>query len=113
MPDATPHSVTRDDLRDALASRSQRRPTSLLNAAPAEAPAWEWDAELPAGERLELHELRALVAEQREQLEALTAGHEAAERRERELTGALAELAGAGPFGRRRVVASLRSRGLV
>src|SRR4051794_15902485 len=115
MADATPNSVTRDDLRDALSSRGRKRPTSLLAAepAPAQAPAWEWDAALPAGERLELDELRQVVAEQREHLDRLTAAEEAAAVRERELRDALYELADAGIFARRRVLASLRSRGVL
>jgi hypothetical protein len=113
MADVTPQSVTRQDLRDALASGPGRRPTSLLNASPADAPAWDWDGELNPGERLELHELRQLTAEQRDHLEELTAGQEAAAVREGELKSALERLAAAGPFARRAVLAELRRTNLV
>jgi DNA-binding transcriptional MocR family regulator len=113
MADATPNSVTRDDLRDALSTRGRKRPTSLLSSEPSPAPAWEWDAGMPAGERLELDELRQVVAEQREHLETLTAAQESAAEREHELREALAELAGAGMLARRALVAELRASGLV
>ena len=113
MADATPNSVTRDDLRDALSTRGRKRPTSLLSSEPSPAPAWEWDAGMPTAERLELDELRQVVAEQREHLEALNAAQESASEREEELRDALAELAGAGVFARRGVIASLQARGLV
>jgi hypothetical protein len=120
MADVTPQSVTRQDLRDALASGPGRRPTSLLNAAPVEttpvetAPAWDWDGgELGAGEQLELHELRQLAAEQREHIEEVSTAKDAAEARERELRAGLQQLAGAGPFRRGRVIADLRGHGLL
>ena len=113
MADATPNSVTRDDLRDALSTRGRKRPTSLLSSEPSPAPAWEWDAGMPTADRLELDELRQVVAEQREHLERLNAAQESAAEREEELRDALSELAGAGLFARHRVLASLRSRGLV
>jgi hypothetical protein len=109
-----PHaSVTRQELSDALAAGPRRRPTTLINAAPADAPAWDWDAELAPGERLELHELRQVVAEQRTALDALTAGRDAAEARERELRLALRTLAAAGLWQRRGVVAELERDGLI
>jgi hypothetical protein len=114
MADVTPQSVTRQDLRDALATGPGRRPTSLLNATPAETPAWDWDgAELGAGERLELHELRQLSAEQREHIEELTTAKESAEARERELRTGLQRLAKASAIGRRRVIADLRKLDLL
>jgi hypothetical protein len=115
MADVTPQSVTRQDLRDALASGPGRRPTSLFNAAPVEpAPAWDWDGgELGAGEQLELHELRQLAAEQREHIEELTSAREAAEARERELRTGLQQLASASPFRRGRVIAGLRKLDLL
>jgi hypothetical protein len=109
MADETPQSVTRQDLRDALASGPGRRPTSLFTASPVDAPAWDWDGgELGAGEALELHELRQLAIEQRQHIEELTTAKEAAELRERELRTGLARLAEASPLGRRRVLADLR-----
>jgi uncharacterized protein involved in exopolysaccharide biosynthesis len=113
MTDDSHKSVTQQDLREALAPRAARQPTSLMQAAPVEERAWDWDAELAAGERLELHELRQVVAEQREELERLIAADEAAAAREGELRDALAKLASAGPFGRRRVLGELRSCGLL
>jgi hypothetical protein len=113
MADATPPSVTRDDLREALAPRAGRRPSRLLGSVPEESPAWEWDADLATGDRLELEELRQVVGEQREHLERAEAAREAAAAREEELRAALAELAGAGILARRGVVAELRARGLV
>jgi hypothetical protein len=114
MADVTPQSVTRQDLRDALATGPGRRPTSLFNATPAETPAWDWDgAELGAGERLELHELRQLSTEQREHIDELTTAKEAAEAREQALRSGLRRLANASPIGRRRVIADLRRTDLL
>jgi hypothetical protein len=113
MPDVTPDPVTRDDLRDALSARGRKRPTGLLSSEPSPAPAWEWDAGMHTAERLELDELRQVRAEQREHLERLHAAQESAAESETELRAALTELAGSGPFARRRVLASLRARGLI
>jgi hypothetical protein len=109
-----PHpSVTRQELSDALAAGPRRRPTTLINAAPVDAPAWDWDAELAPGERLELHELRQVVTEQRAALETLTHERDAAETRERELRLALRSLAAAGLWRRRAVLAEIERAGLL
>src|SRR4051794_23293303 len=140
MADAPQNSVTRDDLRDALAhSAPRRRPTGLLSARRDEPrgvdepraeheprgvgeprhageraaePAWDWDAAPSTADRLELEELREVTAEQRRHIDDLVTAQEVAAETERELRGALAELAGAGPLRRRAVAARLRERGL-
>jgi hypothetical protein len=124
MADAPHNSVTRDDLRDALAAAGpRRRPTGLFSA-PGEArerdsqPAWDWDAARDAGvpsasAALELEELRGVTAEQRRHIEELVCAQETAAETERELREALSELAAAGPFRRRAVVDGLRTRGLL
>jgi hypothetical protein len=113
MTDDLHKSVTRDDLRNALASGTGRAPTNLLSAAPAEAPAWEWDSGLNAGERLELEELRQLTDEQRERLEELTVLEAAAAERADQLQEALRRLATTGAFKRGAVIAELRRAGLL
>jgi hypothetical protein len=129
MADAPQNSVTRDDLRDALAHPGpRRRPTGLLSARPEEhehepasrrattapgEPAWDWDAGPGAAEQLELEELRELTAEQRRHIDELVSAHEAAADSARELRDALTALAAAGPLGRRPVVRDLRRRGLI
>jgi hypothetical protein len=113
MTDDLHKSVTQDDLRNALASGTGRAPTTLLNAAPVEAPAWEWDSGLNAGERLELEELRQLTGEQRERLEELTVVEAATAERAEQLQEALRRLAGTGAFRRGAVVAELRRAGLI
>jgi hypothetical protein len=120
MADAPQHSVTRDDLRDALAhSAPRRRPTGLLSEPrepreePSSEPAWDWDAAPSTAERLELDELREVTAEQRRHIDELVTTQATAADTERELRSALAELAGAGVIRRRAVVADLRRRGLV
>jgi hypothetical protein len=123
MADAPQNSVTRDDLRDALAhSGPRRRPTGLLSPRPDEArrepapapePAWDWDAAPSAADQLELEELRGVTAEQRHHIDELVTAQAAAAEAERELREALAELAGAGVLRRRAVVAGLRRRGLI
>lgn len=118
MADAPQNSVTRDDLRDALAhSAPRRRPTGLLSEPrePDEGhePAWDWDAAPSTADRLELEELREVTAEQRRHIDELVTAQTDAANTERELRGALAELAGAGLMRRRAVVADLRRRGLV
>jgi hypothetical protein len=113
MADESHKTVTRQDLSNALASGGRRQPTTLMNAAPLDAPAWNWDSELATGEHLELQELRQLTGEQRERLDELTESCAALEVRERELREALSRLAAAGVFGRRPVVADLRRRGLL
>lgn len=117
MADAPPqNSVTRDDLRDALAAGPRRRPTGLLSPRREESdaqPAWDWDAAPSAADQLELEELRQVTAEQRRHIDQLVAAQEQAAATEHELRSALSELAGAGVFGRRAVVTSLRRRGLI
>jgi hypothetical protein len=109
-----PHkSVTRDDLRNALASGTGRAPTNLLSATPAEAPAWEWDSGVSASERLELEELRQLTTEQRERLEELTVVEAAASERADQLLEALRRLASTSAFRRGAVIAELRRAGLI
>jgi hypothetical protein len=117
MADAPQNSVTRDDLRDALAHPGpRRRPMGLLSPRPDEPrpePAWDWDAGSGAAEALELEELREVTAEQRRHIDELVTAHAAAAETERQLRDALAELAGAGVLRRRAVVAGLRERGLI
>ena len=114
MGDQQHNSVTRQDLSDALAVGARRRPSTLMNAAPKPSrPAWDWDTELGPGERLELHELRQVVAEQRAELEGLDAARKAADGRAQGLHAALERLAAAGPFRRRAVIAELRDCGLL
>jgi hypothetical protein len=133
MADAPQNSVTRDDLRDALAhSAPRRRPTGLLSEpserfAPSEPrvasqprdepvtsePAWDWDAAPSTADRLELEELREVTAEQRRHIDELVTAQSVAADTERELRDALAELAGAGVMRRRAIVAGLRQRGLL
>jgi hypothetical protein len=120
MAEAPQNSVTRDDLRDALAHKApRRRPTGLLSE-PREArepvssePAWDWDAAPSAADRLELEELREVTAEQRRHIDELLTAQDHAADSERELRAALAELAGAGVMRRRAIVAGLRERGLL
>jgi hypothetical protein len=113
MTDDLHKSVTRDDLRNALASGTGRAPTNLLSASPAEAPAWEWDGGVSASERLELEELRQLTTEQRERLEELTVVEAAAGERADLLQEAVRRLASASPFKRGAVIAELRRAGLL
>jgi hypothetical protein len=119
MADAPQNSVTRDDLRDALAHAGpRRRPTGLLSARPDEPrrepePAWDWDAAPSAADQLELDELREVTAEQRRHIDELVTAQAAAATTESELRDALAELAGAGVMRRRTLVAGLRERGLI
>jgi Spy/CpxP family protein refolding chaperone len=117
MADASQNSVTRDDLRDALAhSGPRRRPTGLLSArpqAPAAEPAWDWDAAPGEPELRELDDLRSITAEQRQHIDELVTAQEAAAETERELREALAELATASLMRRRAVVARLRAHGLI
>jgi hypothetical protein len=110
------NSVTRDDLRDALAAGPRRRPTGLLSPRREEResePAWDWDAAPSAADQLELDELRGVTAEQRRHIEQLVAARDVAAQTERELRAALAELATASIFRRRAIVTGLRSRGLI
>jgi hypothetical protein len=117
MADAPQNSVTRDDLRDALAhSGPRRRPTGLLSARPQEReaePAWDWDAAPGEPDLRELDDLRSITAEQRRHIDELVTAQEAAAETERELRAALAELASAGLMRRRAVVARLRAHGLI
>jgi Spy/CpxP family protein refolding chaperone len=118
MADAPQNSVTRDDLRDALAhSGPRRRPTGLLSARPerepSAQPAWDWDTGTGVTEQHELIDLRDVTAEQRRHIADLVRAQELAAATERELREALSELAGAGVLRRRAVVATLRQRGLV
>jgi hypothetical protein len=129
MADAPQNSVTRDDLRDALAAHGpRRRPTGLFSRPEAEPerepaherehqrepePAWDWDAAPNAADALELDELRGVTAEQRCHIDELVAAQEAAAETERQLREALSELAAAGVLRRRAVVAGLRQRGLL
>lgn len=132
MADAPQNSVTRDDLRDALAhSAPRRRPTGLLSEPhearhepfverherpaepPSSEPAWDWDAAPSTADRLELEELREVTAEQRRHIDELVTAQSTAADIEHELRAALTELAGAGVMRRRTVVADLRRRGLV
>jgi hypothetical protein len=137
MADAPQNSVTRDDLRDALAAHGPlRRPTGLFSrpeesdesqeshepvrdrdrehGVPREPePAWDWDASPNAADALELDELRGVTAEQRRHIDELVTAQEAAAETERQLREALSELAAAGALRRRAVVAGLRARGLL
>jgi hypothetical protein len=125
MADVPHNSVTRDDLRDALAAAGpRRRPTGLFSRpeatedrerdpAPAPAPAWDWDAAPSTAAALELDELRGVTAEQRRHIEELAAAQATAAETERELREALGELAAAGLLRRRAVVDRLRARGLL
>jgi|tagenome__1003787_1003787.scaffolds.fasta_scaffold20419856_2 hypothetical protein len=116
MADAPHNSVTRDDLRDALASAGpRRRPTGLFSAPARERPepAWDWDASPSAADALELEELREVTAEQRRHIDDLVTAQERAQSTERELRDALTELASAGLLRRRAVITGLRARGLL
>jgi hypothetical protein len=119
MADAPQNSVTRDDLRDALAAAGpRRRPTGLFSRPEGTQPAWDWDAARDAAtpsaaEALELDELRGVTAEQRRHIEELVAAQEASAQTEHELREALSELAAAGMFRRRAVIDGLRARGLL
>jgi hypothetical protein len=117
MADAPQNSVTRDDLRDALAHPGpRRRPTGLLSVRPdarQPEPAWDWDAGTGVAGQLELEELREVTAEQRRHIDELVAAREAAADAERDLRDGLAALATAGPVRRRAVVRDLRERGLL
>jgi hypothetical protein len=113
MTDDLHKSVTRDDLRNALASGTGRAPTNLLSAQPAETPAWEWDSGVTTGERLELDELRQLTTEQRERLEELTVLEAASSEKADQLQEAVRRLASASTFKRGAVIAELRRAGLL
>ena len=100
-----PH-VSGQELRAALAQNGRSRPNPLMTEG---TPAWEWTTD----EQVELVELRASVATLQDQLAELRDAVDSSRVRERELRDGLRELAGAGLFRRRGVVAELAARGLV
>jgi hypothetical protein len=100
-----PH-VSGQELRAALAQNGRSRPNPLMADGP---PAWEWTTD----EQVELVELRATVATLQDQVGELRDAVDAGRARERELRDALRQLAGAGPWKRRGVLAELGARGLV
>jgi hypothetical protein len=107
-----PH-VSADELRAALAPKPSRRSPVLEHVmadAPAASPSWDWTAGFSDGELSELQDLRAAKADLETQVGDLHAAARQARTREQELRAALAELAAAGPFRRRRVMASLVER---
>jgi hypothetical protein len=109
-----PH-VSADELRAALAPRASRRSPVLEHAmadAPA-APSWDWSAGISDGELSELEDLRASSAELERQVADLREAQRQARGREHELRAALAELAAAGLWQRRKVLARLVERRLV
>jgi hypothetical protein len=109
-----PH-VSADELRAALAPRASRRSPVLEHVmadAPA-APSWDWSAGISDGELTELEELRTSSAELERQLADCRDAARQARAREHELRGALAELAGAGLWQRRKVLARLVERRLL
>jgi hypothetical protein len=75
--------------------------------------AWEWDGELSSAEREELVALRTEVAELHDRITALQADAKRAERRERDLRGALKWLASTGWTKRRMVLRELRATKLI
>lgn len=72
---------------------------------------WNWTADLDT--EAELQELRGTVEELRTAMTVLQADLDRSRRRERDVRKALAELAGCGIRGRKRLIASLRSRKLL
>jgi hypothetical protein len=109
-----PH-VSADELRAALAPRASRR-SPVLEPAMADAratPSWDWSAGISDGELSELEELRSSSAELERQLGDCREASRQARAREHELRGALEELAAAGPWRRRKVVAALVERRLL
>jgi hypothetical protein len=109
-----PH-VSADELRAALAPRGARR-SPVLEHVMADAPAtpsWDWSAGISDGELTELEELRTSSAELERQLADCRESTRQARAREHELRGALEELAGAGFWGRRKVIAQLVERRLL
>jgi len=84
--------------------------TSVQHAQP---PAWDWNADLSPGERLELHELRQVVAEQRSDLDCLTDAHEQTKLLVDELQASLRRALNARFFRRRKVLVEARERGLL
>jgi hypothetical protein len=100
-----PH-VSGQDLRAALAQNGRSRPNPLMAEAP---PAWEWTTD----EQAEVEQLRDAASALEEQIDALR--DEAADARARELAlqDALARLAAARPWQKRRVVEELAGRGLL
>jgi len=115
--------ITQQDLREALSTppEPRRRPAVIPGADPAEQsdeprapePAWDWSTELAEHERAELVSLRATGDELRDRLEHLESQVKEGAARERELRAALAQLAAAKGFQRRRVLAELRARALL
>jgi hypothetical protein len=107
--------VTRRD-RGAPGPRSGARPGHAAVDGPAPGArerAWNWEGDLSEPERTELAELRLATAGLREEIAGLERALDEVGRREREVRAALEELAAAGAWGRRRVLARLRERALL
>jgi hypothetical protein len=75
--------------------------------------AWDWGVEFRDEERAELDLLRGTVAELRAELGRRDEALQICRHRHREASHALRDLAEAGLWRRRRVVAALRERGLL
>ena len=114
--DHEPH-VSGDELRAALAPRPAARRSPVLEPAVTRTSgasrSWDWSAGISDGELSELHRLRASAADLEVQTGEARAAVRQSRAREGELRAALAELAGARPWQRRRVVARLVERGLL
>jgi hypothetical protein len=111
MPDGAEPHITARDLRDRRRASSAPRPSAALAiGAP---PEWDWDAGLSDQDRVELTDLRDLTARLREQLERQDGELGRARSETRALRGGLRQLAGAGLWRRRRVIALLRAQGLL
>ena len=101
-----PH-VSGQELREALAQRGRSRPNPLMAAS--DAPAWEWTTD----EQAELEELRESTAELENEIDRLRGVVADGRAREKELRGALQQLATARAWQRRAVMAELAGRGLI
>ena len=106
---ADPH-ITAKDLRAERRAAPPRSPATLALGAP---PEWDWDAGLSDQDRAELGELRDLAATQGEQLERQDGDLAHLRSESRALRGGLRQLASAGLWRRRRVIALLRAQGLL
>jgi hypothetical protein len=98
MPPSASSRVLQDELGTVLTARS---------------PAWDWNAELADGERIELDALRCRVADLRAETAQLRARADASAATAQDLRAALTRLATAGRRERRRVTAELRGSGLL